>query len=43
MKTFILNMEWIENDFNHSKEYMAEQVLKLVSLQTDRVYVKWRN
>jgi AcrR family transcriptional regulator len=38
-----LILEWIENDCHHAKEYMAEQVLRLASLQTDRVYVKWNH
>jgi AcrR family transcriptional regulator len=35
---FILN--WIKNDFDHPIEYMAEQLVKIVSINTQKIYIK---
>jgi len=35
---FILN--WIKNDFDHPIEYMAEQLVKIVTINTQKVYIK---
>lgn len=35
---FILN--WIKNDFDHPIEYMAEQLVKIVTINTKKIYIK---
>lgn len=33
-------LEWIHNNFNHSVEYMAEQVVKIATFHTEKVLIK---
>lgn len=35
---FILN--WIKRDFHYPAEFMAEQLVKIVTLNTERIYIK---
>ncbi|ARK29955.1 TetR/AcrR family transcriptional regulator [Halalkalibacter krulwichiae] len=35
-----LILEWIQNDFNHPKTYMAEQIVKIATFYTKKVYIK---
>ncbi|MDT8860251.1 TetR/AcrR family transcriptional regulator [Alkalihalobacillus sp. MEB130] len=35
-----LILEWIHNDFNHPKDYMAEQIVKIATFYTQKVSIK---
>jgi AcrR family transcriptional regulator len=35
-----LILEWVQRDFPHSKEYMAEQVVKIATFRTEKVYIQ---
>lgn len=36
-----LILEWIRNDFQHSPCYMAEQIVKIATFHTKKIYIKW--
>ncbi|SFD43033.1 regulatory protein, tetR family [Lentibacillus persicus] len=38
-----LILEWIKNDFQHSKQYMAEQVINIATFHTEKVYIKFND
>jgi AcrR family transcriptional regulator len=33
-------LEWVQQDFPHSKEYMADQVVKIATFRTEKVYIQ---
>lgn len=33
-------LEWIQHDFHHSRDYMAEQIVKIATFYTKKVYIK---
>ncbi|MFJ8235705.1 TetR/AcrR family transcriptional regulator [Ureibacillus sp. NPDC094379] len=35
-----LIINWIKHDFQHSTEFMAEQLVKIVTLNTQKIYIK---
>lgn len=38
-----LIMEWIKSDFQHSKQYMADQIVKIATLHTEKIYVQYKD